>query len=80
DRAYILVTSVAILLIWTYNVYGVLTMASRAFALYYALQALIAVGTAWHQLPSRARTLRLIFFPLMALILFGVAAFAIPAH
>jgi len=79
-RAYVLVTIVAILLIWAYDVYGVLTLASRAFALYYGLQTLIAIGAVWAQPPSIGRTVRLILYPFLAVALFFITIAAIPAH
>ena len=38
----LLISLVAIILTWTTNIYEIITLASRAFAVYYALQCLIA--------------------------------------
>ena len=41
-RAYVLLVSVGIALTWTANIFEIISYASRAFALYYAIQAGIA--------------------------------------
>ncbi len=79
-RAYAIVTVIAILLIWAYDVFSVLTLASRAFAFYYGLQTLIAIGVMWHQPPSYGRTLRLVLFPILVVVLFFITIAAVPAH
>ena len=57
-RAYLLVGGVGLLLTWTANVFQIVSYASRAFALYYGLQAAIAAVTAWR----RAQPLRAVMF------------------
>ncbi|MCA0906049.1 hypothetical protein LCM27_06525 [Ruegeria marisrubri] len=44
---YILLAGVGVALTWTANVFEIITIASRAFALYYALQAAIAALGCW---------------------------------
>ena len=46
-----------LLLTWTANVFEIISYASRAFALYYALQSAIAASVAWHQPGHRPRSL-----------------------
>lgn len=79
-RAYVLVALIAISLIWMYNVYTVLTLASRAFALYYGLQALIALGVTWRQPPSWKRIFHLGLFVFLSIALFFITLMAVPAH
>ena len=46
-QGYALLVAVGLLLTWTTNVFQIISYASRAFALYYALQAAIATVAAW---------------------------------
>ena len=77
---YVMVAALAILLIWTQDIFEVLTLASRAFAGYYGLQAAIATVVTYRQNPGNKRRLKLILFPSLAVCLFLIAIFAIPAH
>lgn len=77
---YLLVVGLAILLIWVRDIFEVLTLASRAFAAYYGLQAIIATVVTYRQNPGNRRTLKLVLFPVLAVSLFLIAAFAVPAH
>jgi hypothetical protein len=45
-QAYVLLTIMGLLITWSANVFQIISYASRAFAIYYALQALIAALTA----------------------------------
>jgi len=47
--AYALLTCVGLFLTWSADVFEIISYASRAFALYYTLQALIAARTSWTQ-------------------------------
>lgn len=77
---YVLVCALAILLIWVADIFQVLTLASRAFALYYALQAIIATVVVHRQSNGPYRRAKLVLFPILAVLLLLVAIFAIPAH
>jgi hypothetical protein len=77
---YVIVTGLAVVLIWTQDVFSVLTLASRSFALYYAFQAAMATILVYDQPQIRRRTVKLVLFPLLALIMVLIAIFAIPAH
>jgi len=48
NRAYTLLVGIGILLTWTANIFEIISYASRAFALYYGLQAAIAAIRAAH--------------------------------
>ena len=54
---YTLLVGIGLLLTWTANVFEIISYASRAFALYYALQSAIAASVAWHQPGHRIRSL-----------------------
>jgi hypothetical protein len=76
----VIVVTLAIVLIWVRDIFEVLTLASRAFAAYYGLQAVIAVVVTYRQPRGNQRSLKLAIFPLAAFCLFLIAASAIPAH
>jgi hypothetical protein len=69
--AYALLVGVGILVTWTANVFEIISYASRAFALYYALQAAIAAARALRQ---RKRT-RAVFFALLVLLGLAITVF-----
>ena len=73
---FLVVTLAAIGLVWSANVFEIVTYASRAFALYYLLQTLIALGIAHRNGHKAARAL---FFALSLLLTF-VVLFAIPVE
>ena len=77
---YLLVAGLAAILIWTSDIFSVLTLASRSFALYYAFQAIMASILVYDQPEISHRKMRLILFPLLALLLLLIAIFAIPVH
>ena len=71
---FLVVTLVATGLVWTANIFEIITYASRAFALYYWLQALIATGLAW----KRGQRTRSVGFALLSAALLFVVLLAIP--
>ncbi len=76
---YVLVASVGVVLVWTTNVFEIISLASRAFATYYALQCLVAMAAALRGAPCGRRTAQVCGFGLLALILVAAAVLAIPA-
>ena len=70
--AYILIGMVAMALTWSADTYQVLALASRAFALYYMLQCLVALSVA-DSVPRR------LGFGLLAATLAFVTLFSVPA-
>ncbi|HHQ42915.1 MAG TPA: hypothetical protein ENK20_11585 [Chromatiales bacterium] len=71
------VTAAAVALVWTADVFAIIALASRAFALYYALQCISAL------LAARARGMGAAVqaaFAAMAVLLALVVVFALPAH
>ncbi len=71
--AYALVTGLGIALVWGANLYEIIALASRAFALYYLLQSLLALRVLWQgPKPSWPKTTG---FVLMALLLLAVVLF-----
>lgn len=74
-RGYLTVGLVSVVLTWAADVFEIIALASRAFAFYYAVQALLA-GVCAHRMGRRAQTAW--FLGLMTLLLV-VAVIAIPA-
>ncbi len=70
----------AMALVWGLDVFSVMAFASRAFALYYALQASIATLTAIQHPESPRRSIKLVLFPVLAVVLLLIALFAVPAE
>lgn len=79
-KTYLFVAIAAIILNWVFDIFSVLALASRAFAAYYGLQCMIATMVVWHQPASTARTVKLIGFPILAVLLGLITLFAIPAE
>jgi hypothetical protein len=70
----------AILLLWSANIFVVIAYASRAFAFYYMIQCAMAAlhaasATSGGRAPAKA-----VFFALLALAMLGTAIFGIPAE
>ncbi len=76
--AYLLVTASGVILVWTTNVFEIITLASRAFAVYYLAQTLVALRVAYGFSGRWRRAAYFALFGLMAAILMGVAVFAVP--
>lgn len=74
-NAYLVIGAVAVCIIWTTDVILIVSLASRAFALFYAIQCTVAVMIARH----RGDTVRSVWFGILALIAFGIAILGIPA-
>jgi hypothetical protein len=71
-RTYVLLTLTGIALTWAANVFEIISYASRAFALYYALQAAIAARTARQQgQPAQALLYAALTLLGVLIILFG---------
>ncbi len=75
-QAYALLVAVGIALTWSANVFEIISYASRAFALYYALQSLIAALSARRS----AQHARAFLFALMAALAIMIAIFGVPVE
>lgn len=74
--AYTVLVGIGIVLTWTANIFEIISYASRAFALYYAMQAGIAAIRAW-----RGNDLaRAILFGVMALLGMAITVFGTPVE
>jgi len=77
--AYLLIIVVTVALTWETNVNQIIAYASRAFALYYTLQCIVAWVVAWQERNLQRRPLRLLTFTFLAVICFLVFALGIPS-
>jgi hypothetical protein len=76
--AYLVILLVTVVLTWSVNVNEIIAYASRAFALYYTLQCIVAAVTAWRDLRLR-KPLRIAKFGALAVVCFLVFALGIPS-
>lgn len=79
NKGYIIVSVLAIILIWSADLLEIIAIASRAFALYYLLQCVVALIANHHHYEGKAYWLRCISFAIVAIILTFIVLFAIPA-
>ena len=79
NYGYLVVSLFAILLIWTADLLGIIAFASRAFALYYLLQCVVALIAGHHYYERKAYCLHCTHFATVATILAFIVVFAIPA-
>ncbi len=79
NHGYLVVSLFAILLVWTANLLEIITFASRAFALYYLLQCVVALIASRHYYERKAYCLHCTHFATVATILAFIVVFAIPA-
>ncbi len=76
EQAYMLIAALGMALTWLFSVFEIIALASRAFAVYYLLQTLIAMRLHLR----RGAYGRVAGYGLVALLLVGIVLFAIPAH
>ena len=79
NYGYLIVSLFAILLVWTADLLGIIAFASRAFALYYLLQCVVALIAGHHYYERKAYCLHCTHFATVATILAFIVVFAIPA-
>ena len=73
--AYAVLVAVGLVLTWSLDVFQIISYASRAFALYYTLQALIAAAAAWRIPGDRLRAPAYLALALLGalIVLFGAS-------
>ncbi len=76
--AYLLILIVTILICWETNVNAIIGYASRAFALFYALQCAVAFLVAWQQRELARRPLLLCFFGVLTVLCLLVCLLGVP--
>jgi len=78
--AYPVLIVFSIALIWMFNIFEVIAIASRTFAFYYMMEAVIAFIVAREVLTGHKRAAHLVWFASLAIILALVVVFAVPAE
>jgi len=76
NTAYGLLVAGAIAITWLANIFEIIALASRAFAVYYFLQTLIAIRFSWAQ----KKYVRTGWFAIVALLCLAIVLFGIPAE
>lgn len=80
NRGYLVVSLFAIILVWTADLLQIISFASRAFALYYLLQCVVALIASHHYYERNVYRLHRTHFAAVATILAFIVVFAIPAE
>ncbi len=78
--AYLLILLVTVALTWETNVNEIIAYASRAFALYYMLQCVVAFRVAWQLKEQSHRILRLANFAFLAVVCCLVFVMGLPSE
>ena len=78
--AYLLILLVTVALTWETDVNGIIAYASRAFALFYMLQSVVAFLVAWRMKDLQSRSLRLATFAFLTIICLLVFALGLPSE
>ncbi len=76
--AYLAIVGLSIFLVWTADIFEIITLASRAFAAYYFIQAIVAFQVSGNLSDIRSRWSARVAFALASIFLAGVVIFAIP--
>jgi hypothetical protein len=79
NKGYLLVSFLAIVLVWTADLLEIISVASRAFALYYLLQCVVAIIASHHHYIQSKRIAYFTQFATLAGILTFIVVFAMPA-
>jgi hypothetical protein len=78
NKGYLVVSLFAIILVWTADLLEIITLASRAFALYYLLQCVVALLTNHQINTGKTYVIQLVYFSVVAVILAFIVIFAVP--
>ncbi len=78
--AYLIILLITVALTWGTHVNAIIAYASRAFALFYLLQCMVAFLVAWQMKGLPHRTARLCFFAAVGVACLLVFAFGLPAE
>ncbi|ASJ72996.1 hypothetical protein [Granulosicoccus antarcticus] len=76
-QAYAVLVLSGLVLTWTANVFEIISYASRAFAVYYAMQALIAALASWR---SKRQSPQLVGFLALAVLGISIAVLGVPVE
>jgi len=78
--AYLLILLITVSLTWETDVNGIIAYASRAFALFYMLQCVVALLITWQTKDLQSRHLRMTMFASLAVVCLAVFALGLPSE
>ncbi len=78
--SYPILIALSITLIWLFDIFQVISIASRAFAFYYMMQAVIAVLVAGRTLSGTHKIRLQLWYGFLAVVLAFIVLFALPAE
>jgi len=79
NRGYVIVSVFAIILVWAADLLEIISFASRAFAVYYLLQCIVAIVASRHHYEGNTHLMQAVRFSTLTSILAVIVIFAIPA-
>ena len=79
NAGYLIVTAGAAVIVWATDVFGIVSIASRAFAAYYLCQTIIAASVAFRTRPRNYRRI-IVANVALALLLLFIAIVAVPGE
>ena len=80
NNCYALIVMVAIALTWLTNIYEIITIASKGFAVYYALQILLTLYTVWNKKDLNFRIIKMTFYISLFTLMMFVIVIGIPVE
>ena len=78
-HAYPLIATIAIAIVWSTQVFGIITLASRAFALFYLVQTSVALSVAWETKDLRNRAGHMALYSVGAAFCLCIVLFGVPS-
>lgn len=80
NNSYLFITLIAIILTWITNIYQIVTIASKAFALYYALQVILSIITIWNRRTTKHKIIKLMLYTSLLILMLLVIFIGIPVE
>lgn len=80
NNSYLIITLIGVALTWLTNIYQIITIASRAFAIYYALQIILTLMALHQHKNIKSSTTKTLFYSALLFLMVVVIIFGIPAE
>lgn len=80
NNSYFFITILAISLTWLTNIYSILTLASKAFAVYYAMQILLTIVYLKQQKQIKNSLIKIIGYTILLLLMILIITLGIPVN
>lgn len=78
ENSYLIIIFVGMVLTWTTNIYSIITLASRAFAIYYGLQMCITLLILNAKPRDKHNYLKIALYSLLLILMLSVVVFGLP--